>query len=940
MNRPRYLHFVFFMLVLFCSLPFVTQAQVTANWTGASSDDWNIAANWSTGSVPGPADSVQIGAITFLHQPTIRHNDSVAFLQFNGVADTLTINAPYALTVTGSIIQAHLAYNKVPNTILQGGGTAYCASLVVGNGVLPKVVVAKSTLFESTIASLNISGNLIIRSYSNDLLSGGIAHNNSVFSLEGGQLNLSGQIYLDNFWPAYFTTVPGVKPLAKFMININSNNNATLALLDTAAISILHTGCDSVDFYHYTSGSGKSIVKYTGSNQLLYTNNAAGLDTLPNTYQNIYIEGTRTKTAGKSSTANNLSTAGDMIVNSGTLDLQSFSASTTVNGNFINRDTINIGSLGITFNGPSFVNDSVFNHNNAWITFSGGTQTLTDSTHNGTALRFLAFADTGTKSINHGTFTMIPAGKVKLSNNVTVQVDTTGIFILQSDSTGTAAVTAVPSGSVFKGIVNAQWFVKGSSTSSTLRTYRLMSSAVNHTNKTDGTGDYNLNWLKGTTLYDGALITGLDSTINGFDHGGNPTLYIFREDVNYNSGAFVAGQYRGINKINDPDINNTWTQKRFTTSETADTIVRVHIGNGVLFFFRGNRVLSNGTTSGTKLTAPYNYPENVTFTNKGTVNQGQVQVKVFFRNDSHLSYTDSAYISNLPWRGYNVVGNPYPSAINWDNFSATDSTAAIYGPGLLNTISIYNPVSHNFDKYNANPAHNRDSIYNGAGAATNIVASGQGFYVYVDSTSANRFTPSLRFRETAKFNPPNTMGSMGMMMMAARRAINVSGTTPPGTRGRKPTRSGAALRSPAETSALHINLFSAAKYEGDVMVIIAQPNTGSAVRMNMPDPDNPTQQHTTFAVHQAGAVKSNAGFLGLPVRSNSLNLFIAPAESGTYSVSVSGASKVPAKYSLKIRDKLTGAMTDIRKQQKYSFKIDRSDPKSYGDRLELIIAKK
>jgi hypothetical protein len=939
MNRPGFLFLFILVLATLSTQPFAASAQVTATWTGSASADWNTAANWSTGSVPGTTDSVQIGALPFAHQPAISRNDTIAYIQFSGTADTLTINSGDTLRVSGSILQAHLAYNIPPNTVLQGNGTAYCATLVVGNGVLPKVVVLKSTLFESKIASLNISGNLIIRSYSNDLLSGAIAHNDAVFALEGGQLNLAGQIYLDNFWPSYFTSIPGIKPLAKFMVNINSNNNATLALSDTAAISVQHAGCDSVDFYHFTSGTGKSIVKYIGNSQLLYTNNAAGLDTLPNTYQNLYIEGNHTKTAGKNSTGNNLSTGGDLIVNSGTLDLQSFSAVTTVNGNFINRDTINIGSPGITFNGPSFVNDSVFNHNNAWITFSGGTQTLTDSTHNGTALRFLAFADTGTKSVNHGIFTMIPSGKVKLSNSVTVQVDTTGTFILQSDSTGTAAVTAIPSGSVMRGIVNAQWYVPGSPGSTAHRGYQLISSTVNHTDNTNGTGDFNPNWIKGTTLYDGALITGLNGHTNGFDTTQNPTIYIYREDVNTNGGAFTSGNWRGINKINNTDLNDIGTQKRFTITEAADTTVRMQIGNGILFYFRGNRVFSNGTTSGTKINAPYNYPENVTFTNKGTINQGQVQVKVFFRNDNYLSYTDSSYISNGTVRGENLVGNPYPSAINLDNFSATDSTAAIYGPGLTDTIEVLRPFTSTYDYYIPNPAHNRDSVYAGYGSATNIIASGQAFFVTVDRTSPNKMTASLRFREAAKFNPPNTMGSAGMMVAARKLTPAASNNSRKRVADRK-TAVTKTSSSPPGNAILHINLFSGATYEDDVTVILQRRNRRSAMNTYMPDPDQANWQADIFAIHSPGTVKSKGRVLNLPAKSTSIWLYTAPAQSGSFSVDLSGANSLPANYSLKLRDKLTGTLTDMRKKGKYAFKIDKSNPNSYGDRLELIIAKK
>ncbi len=57
------------------------------NWTGASSNDWNTAANWQEGGVPstrvpGIYDIVHIGNILFNHQPTISSNETIKNLVF------------------------------------------------------------------------------------------------------------------------------------------------------------------------------------------------------------------------------------------------------------------------------------------------------------------------------------------------------------------------------------------------------------------------------------------------------------------------------------------------------------------------------------------------------------------------------------------------------------------------------------------------------------------------------------------------------------------------------------------------------------------------------------------------------------------------------------------------------------------------------------------
>jgi hypothetical protein len=905
----------------------------TFNWTGAANSDWSNSANWSNNAVPGSADSVRIGYVSFTHQPVISANTQVAYLQFGGSApDTLTVNSADTLWVSGSIVQGHNADNAVPSTLLQGSGSIRCDSLIVGNNVLPKVVGGKSSLMISRVAFLNISGNLVIRSCTIDLLSGGIANNNSLFSLEGGQLTITGQIFLDNFIPAYLATLPGAKPLSKFKININSSQNATLRLIDSSSIAITHVGLDSVDFYNYLSGTGKSTVEYAGGNQILYTSNAAGLDTLPYPYQNLSVTASGIKVAGAAPAANYLNIGGDLNVTGGTLDLKSNAVACIVYGSYANRSVTNIGSRGIVFKGPSFFNSNQFNHDNAWVTFSGGTQHLIDSTSSGTNLRFVAFADTGIKHIQKGTFAIIPSGKVTLSNSVNVTVDTTATFVLRSDSTGTAAFTAIPTGSVVNGIVSAEWFVQGSWTNISDRGYRMLSSAVNHTGNTDGAGDYHVNWLKGTTPYNGAIITGpfsgLDSA--GFDLNDVPTLYIFREDVNSNGGAFVAGNFRGINKINNSDLNDIGTQKRFTTTAIADTTVRLHIGNGVMFYFRGNRVSPNGTTSGSKTVAPYNYPESVTFTNKGTVNQGQVQVKLYFKNNYYLSYTDSSYISNNPNRGFNVVGNPYPSAINWDNFSSTDSTAAIYGPGLSDTISTPNGF------YVSNPAHNRDSVYSGSGSQTNIIASGQGFVVHVDAMSPNRFTASLRFKEDAKFNPPNTMSAGDVNTVHLLTPLN----TKKGLSNTNKLQTHGGNNRSKIFGDWYIRLMlikSGAIQDAVTFNIINSVNTFHAPLAPL-DPDSQVRPTATI-YSKIGNQKTRCILLHTPVHSSANILYMDTEQNGTYELNMDEVHNLSPTYSAKLKDLFTGRIIDVRRGGQYAFTINKQNKRTYGKRFMLMITK-
>lgn len=85
-------------------------------------------------------------------------------------------------------------------------------------------------------------------------------------------------------------------------------------------------------------------------------------------------------------------------------------------------------------------------------------------------------------------------------------------------------------------------------------------------------------------------------------------------------------------------------------------------------------------------------------------------------------------------RGYNLVGNPYPSAVDWDivaGWSKTNLDAAIY---------VWNPAKGNYGTY-------VDDIK--SNDVTNIIPSGQGFIVHVNSSFA---TGLLEVNNAARFH--------------------------------------------------------------------------------------------------------------------------------------------------------------------------------------------
>lgn len=959
---------VWFLLIVCVSRAY---SQSVVNWTGVTNSDWSTASNWSSNTVPGATDNVQIGVVAFnnSNQPVINSNVQVESLTFGGIVPvTLAVSAGALLQVIGNIEEQHSSSDVAPSATLTGAGSVSCASLVVGNAIMPKLVINKATFFKSNIAALTITGNLILRSSSVDLLSGAIAHNNSTFSLEGGTLTLSGTITTANISPIYLTSFTGAKPMSKFVINITSDQNATLKLQNSNALAISNPDYASIDFYNYVSGNGTSTVEYSGGSQQVYTNTTHVIDTLPHLYQNLSITGTGNKLVGFSNN-NNLDIGGDLAITGGTLDLNTYTTTTILGGNFINRGTVLMGAYTTTFNGSSFFNSGTFTAGNGATLFSGNTaQSLTDSTQNGTFFYKVGFNNMGAKNILSGNFAVRPGGKIRMSNSATIVVSAAATLTLDADSTGYASVAALSPGCTITGQVNVQQYIQGSVylQNTSARGYRVFSSPVNYTGTLSGDRSFGVGYLQGTNSYNGLMTSGLSG--GGFDVVGNPNMYIFREDISVCNSSFACGNYKAIGKINYTDPHLIGTLQRFTTSYIVDTTLSLPVGTGILFFVRGNRVMSNGTTTGTKTTSPYNFPEDVTLNNFGTINQGDIQAKSWFRNDHYLSYTNSAAISNNPQSiGLNLLGNPYPSAINWDNFSATDSSSPLYGPNLVTAVYIFNHASGQFDAYLPSALHDKTQIYTGTGAATNIIPSGIGFLVKVnDSIPNNPYAASLLFREGAKFDP-DAGGSAGTFAVAAGNGQVLmaasKSSAPAAIPSRFTTRTNAVhiassavlktklpITSNAANSAglvnspelnIRLKLFSVndTTHDDDILIRF---EAGARNRYS-PSEDAYDLGGTDDAMVMLSSYSSNhiplsINALPLPKQSVSVGLYTNAVQNGTYVLKASAINNVPASYHILIKDKLTGKQTDLRQQLQYTFTIDKTDKRSYGDRFDLLIS--
>jgi len=209
----------------------------------------------------------------------------------------------------------------------------------------------------------------------------------------------------------------------------------------------------------------------------------------------------------------------------------------------------------------------------------------------------------------------------------------------------------------------------------------------------------------GGTLTGKAYIQHYTSGANGYHHFSSPV-----------SGATVSSWSNSF-PITGPNALNTTTSKQFGTLQVYDEVDNTTSLLDSSYY--NYTSLSGALTPGKGFTAWLNsLPTLNTF---GTPNNGTITIPL----------THSAG-SNAP-RGWNFVGNPYPSPISWTALKSLN-------PGLFGDASCY--------LWKSSGGHNGTWVAfdgtvgtNGAG---DIINSSLGFFVYVNATGTLTFDNSVR----------------------------------------------------------------------------------------------------------------------------------------------------------------------------------------------------
>ena len=940
---------LFALSLLFCASAF---AQNTYDWHPTVNAAWNNKSNWLVnGSVPATypgltsSDIVRVGVNTaiakFGNQPTIPASVTynIASLTFgnNNAAVgatgsiSLTIGSGSTLNVTGTVLQMHSAtggaansggrdstndpngFFDAINTSIYGPGTLHCSYFTIGDNTTPGNPYVNNTTnvyFYSSIV-LNVDNDFTLNSASYHLDDDQtvISRNSDAeVSLQSCTITINGQLKETNYNP-YAYVVYQYSPLTSFSIDLWKNaNSSTLNLAGATALNIsTNIYCNNtIDFYNINAsgGTGTATVNYTGSgNQRVYTYNASLYpdSVIDNTsatdysvnnivYQNLGFSGSGTKTIDGST----LSIGGNFSLLSGTdtVDLKTNNVPLTIGGNYIsasgttlkqgsgnitvtgsltNAGTLTLGSGNLTVSGD-YSNTGTYTQSTGTTTFNGtSVQHMTDGSTAGTVFKNVLFSGNANKNLQSGSFYVASTGVMTLSGTITHVVSSgANNLTFISDVNGSATLAALPNNCTVNGTVTVQRYVSAN------RAYRLLSSPVYMTTDANSNNIYSVNYLL-TNSY-------LTGTGSGFSKTGNPTLYLYRENLAPLYSTFLNSNFRGIADISSPP--------NYLVNSDAGTY-NIPVGNGYLFYFRGSSkqaTLATLTTAGAAATTD-------TLNATGTLNQGSITVHNWYTPASaNLGYTT---ISGDPTvEGMNLVGNPYPSSIDWNQYGSGISETNV-SPFCYQLIPTGLQGSGNYGVYQANKGNS------GTNGSTNIIASGEGFFVQASGTGA-----SLTFTEAAKVNTQVTGGALFMAKIPLTPVVN-------------------------QTLHLQMKLDS---INSDEIIINFDSNTKSSF--------NPMED----ARYRVGTGKVNLASLSsdniplainqlpLALKGDTIKLKVNAATTGTYTLNLKSVTGIPQIYDIWLKDALTKDSVNLRTTSVYSFSVNISDTTTFGaNRFKLIL---
>jgi hypothetical protein len=691
------------------------------------------------------------GTLTTVASSTVR---------YTGVAQTVQAFGYNNLTLLGSGSKTLAATTAVAGNLSVGTGTNFVVGAVTltvtGTTTVAGTLSITSTTGGKTFAGLlTVNGTWTNSANENITLRGGISN--------AGTFTAGTGTYTFNTTPAQ--TLTGIFSMSTVSVaspTVLTNTNSLTVNTALGGTGRLTQGSNAT----LNIGGTSTITNMTATapgNTVNYTGAAQAVKNVD--YVNLGLSGSGTKTLalGTTAIAGNLTLSGATVSTTGATGL-------TIGGN------VDIG-LGSTFTAGAFTHTIAGNFmNNGTFIGTGSTINLNGVAQNisGVATSFnnLTLSGSGIKTLSTGVTSI--TGNLTLAGTAST-TGVTGLTIGGSVDIGTG--TSFTAGA-FTHNVGGNWTSAG--------TFTHSNGTINFNGATQnisagGQSFYNINLSNGSQA---TLSTALN-LIN--------VLQILSDNTALNSGGFLtlistasntagiaslAGTGRAVN-------GNVTAQRYFDAADDTDRFISSPVSDGnvselqaaqpagsfpvtgdfpgtsfpctgcnphnghSLRYYREadpgiiNLGYKNWVTSSASALLPgvgydawmWNSVANTTVSFNGPINRDDINLGIVASPSPGTSITNTSANSMPEADGYNLVGNPYPSAIQWN-----DNTSHWTQSNIHNTILVWDVIGEVWLISDA------DNPTTGAGILPNgIIASGQGFWVY-----ATAATGTLTVHEDAK----------------------------------------------------------------------------------------------------------------------------------------------------------------------------------------------
>ena len=121
--------------------------------------------------------------------------------------------------------------------------------------------------------------------------------------------------------------------------------------------------------------------------------------------------------------------------------------------------------------------------------------------------------------------------------------------------------------------------------------------------------------------------------------------------------------------------------------------------------------------------------------NRGILNNGNVDIPVTYTTDAIIDL--DGYKTHL--EGYNLLGNPYQSYLDFDAFANAQVNKDLWGASdtYSKTYAVYNPETDSYEQYKSNSSK-------GSRAAGQYINMHQGFFIQTSQSTTAHFTNDMR----------------------------------------------------------------------------------------------------------------------------------------------------------------------------------------------------